>query len=184
MLLDPLLSRYSVVMIDDVHERSVSTDMLLGVLKKILLKRKEFRVVISSATMDQSLALFYDEFSHVVLEVPGRNYPVEIHYLEEPCGNYIEEAVSTVFKIHNTSPGGDILVFLANLDDLEAAFALLHESADREHDWKKRDKINLLPMMLHGDMDLVCFFLVFRRIKERFAMKLTEVIEKLYWRQT
>lgn len=96
MLVDPLLSKYSVLMIDDCHERSLYTDIILGLLKKIRVKRKELKdplkLVISSATIEAQLFLRYFEepnFIAKIIEIHGRQYPVEIFYLERPCRDYV-----------------------------------------------------------------------------------------------
>jgi ATP-dependent RNA helicase DDX35 len=96
MLVDPLLSKYSVLMIDDCHERSLYTDIILGLLKKIRVKRKELKdplkLVISSATIEAQLFLRYFEepnFAAKIIEIHGRQYPVEIFYLERPCRDYV-----------------------------------------------------------------------------------------------
>ena len=123
MLIDPLLSKYSVLVVDDCHERSLYTDIILGLLKKIRVKRRELKddlkIVISSATLDASMFLkFFHEpskgFKAEIIEVQGRQYPVEIFYLERPCKDYVAQAVVTALSIHMREElnSGDILVFL------------------------------------------------------------------------
>lgn len=122
--MDPLLSRYSVVMIDEAHERSLSTDVLLGILKKIRRRRKELRIVVSSATLQaEEFARFFGDEGESggkkgdedgddgggdeekkelakIISLEGRCYPVDVLYLEEPTEDYVEKAVQTVFDIH------------------------------------------------------------------------------------
>lgn len=112
-LVDPLLSRYSVVMVDEAHERSLSTDVLLGILKKVKKKRPELRIVISSATLqaEHFLRFFVGDGHQAsgislggdmgrIISLQGRMYPVDLLYLEEPAEDYVERAVKTVFDIH------------------------------------------------------------------------------------
>ena len=106
MLSDPLLSDYSVLIIDDCHERSMYTDMILGLLKKIRKRRQaiedDLKIVISSATIDaQTYYDFFNEpplFRTQVIEVHGRTYPVEMFYLETATKDYLQQAVHTVVK--------------------------------------------------------------------------------------
>ncbi|PWW79001.1 P-loop containing nucleoside triphosphate hydrolase protein [Tuber magnatum] len=113
-LVDPLLSKYSVVMIDEAHERSLSTDVLLGILKKIRRRRKDLRIIVSSATLQaEEFARFFGDEGEggekrdeekkelaKIISLEGRCYPVDVLYLEEPTENYLEKAVQTVFDIH------------------------------------------------------------------------------------
>lgn len=139
-LVDPLLSRYSVIMVDEAHERSISTDILLGLLKKIRKRRPELRIIISSATLQaEDFLNFFQQSDHQlstenelnrtgsIISLQGRMYPVDILYLESPTEQYVEKAISTVFEIHANEPDGDILVFLTGREEIDTAVQALAE---------------------------------------------------------
>ncbi|PTB63811.1 helicase [Trichoderma citrinoviride] len=145
-LADPLLSRYSVIMVDEAHERSISTDILLGLLKKIRKKRPELRIIVSSATIQAED--FFDFFTRgsgqetqkeqdgrrsndlvTIVSLEGRTYPIDILYLESPTEDYVEKAVSTVFDIHTQEGEGDILVFLTGREEIDNAIQAVAERA-------------------------------------------------------
>jgi pre-mRNA-splicing factor ATP-dependent RNA helicase DHX15/PRP43 len=117
---DPVLSRYSVVILDEAHERTVSTDVLLGLLKEIMEKRKDLKIVVMSATLDAGK--FQDYFDGApLMKVPGRLHKVEIFYTPEPERDYLEAAYRTVMQIHMCEDEGDILLFLTGEQEIEDA---------------------------------------------------------------
>lgn len=143
-LVDPLLSRYSAIMVDEAHERSISTDILLGLLKKIRKKRPDLRIIISSATLEAEAFLrFFSSSSEAptdaegndtskvgtVISLEGRTFPIDLMYLEAPVENYVEKAISTVVDIHTQEGEGDILVFMTGREEIDFAVQTLSERA-------------------------------------------------------
>ena len=127
-LTEPDLGGYAALMIDEAHERTLHTDILFGLVKDIAKFRPELRLLISSATMDaQKFAKFFDDAP--IFMIPGRRYPVDIHYTPQPEANYLAAAVTTIFQIHISQGKGDILVFLTGQEEIEAAEQNLQETA-------------------------------------------------------
>ncbi|KAF8208731.1 pre-mRNA splicing factor [Mycena galopus ATCC 62051] len=127
-LTEPDLAGYSALIIDEAHERTLSTDILFALVKDIARFRPELRVLISSATLDA--AKFSEYFDGALtFYVPGRQFAVDIHYTPQPEANYLHAAITTVFQIHTTQPKGDILVFLTGQEEIEACHENLQETS-------------------------------------------------------
>ncbi|RAO71208.1 uncharacterized protein BHQ10_007220 [Talaromyces amestolkiae] len=128
LLTEPDLGGYSCLIIDEAHERGVSTDLAIALLKDIAKARPDLKLLISSATMDaQKFQKYFDDAP--IFNIPGRRYPVDIHYTSQPEANYLAAAITTVFQIHITQGPGDILVFLTGQEEIEAAEQSLQETA-------------------------------------------------------
>ena len=140
---DPLLSDFDAVVIDEAHERGVQIDLLLLLLKDLILRRPNFKLIIMSATVNQNIFINYfpkDKFKFSVVdagEIP--NFPIEEHFLDKPInrfderGNlinkeFIEAAVNQAIKILRETDKGDILIFFSGKGEAQDGCTLLHQT--------------------------------------------------------
>ncbi|KAM8952383.1 pre-mRNA-splicing factor ATP-dependent RNA helicase DHX16 [Pelodytes ibericus] len=129
-LTEPDLAGYSVVIIDEAHERTLHTDVLFGLIKDIARFRPDLKVLVSSATLNtERFSAFFDDAP--IFRIPGRRYPVDIFYTKAPEADYLEACVVSVLQIHVTQPTGDILVFLTGQEEIEACCEMIQERCRR-----------------------------------------------------
>ncbi|RMD41593.1 hypothetical protein DV735_g3531, partial [Chaetothyriales sp. CBS 134920] len=125
-LTQPDLDKYSCIIMDEAHERALNTDVLMGLIKKVLARRRDLKLIVTSATMNsERFSRFYGGAPEFI--IPGRTFPVDIQYSRSPCEDYVDSAVKQTLAIHVSHPPGDILVFMTGQEDIEATCELVEE---------------------------------------------------------
>ncbi len=130
---DPWLNEYDTLIIDEAHERSLNIDFILGIIRNLLKKRKDLKVIITSATIDTEK--FSKAFNDApIIEVTGRTFPVEVRYREEDNveskeipRTYGERANEALMEIVTESDKGDILVFMPTEHDIRETCDLIRK---------------------------------------------------------
>ncbi|KFK28996.1 hypothetical protein AALP_AA7G075800 [Arabis alpina] len=118
LLGEPDLASYSVIIVDEAHERTLSTDILFGLVKDMARLRPDLKLLISSATMDAEKFSNYFDAAPIFI-FPGRRFPVDVSFVAAPEADYLDAAIVTVLQIHVNEPLGDILVFLPGQEEIE-----------------------------------------------------------------
>jgi len=129
-LTSPLLDEYSAIILDEAHERTIATDMLMVLTREIARCRPDFRLIISSATLNaQFFSEYFDNAS--ILAVPGRSYPVQTFYTSSPEANYLSAALTTFWQLHASQPSGDVLIFFTGEDEIIQAAESIEATAKK-----------------------------------------------------
>jgi len=125
-LLDSDLKSYSVVILDEAHERTIHTDVLFGLLKETTARRKDLKLIVTSATLDAEKFSSYF-FNCPIFTIPGKTFPVEVLFTKDPETDYLDASLITVMQIHLSEPPGDILLFLTGQEEIDTASQILTE---------------------------------------------------------
>lgn len=149
-LTNPDLDQYSCIIMDEAHERALNTDVLMGLIKKVLARRRDLKLIVTSATMNaERFSRFYAGAPEFF--IPGRTFPVDIQYSRSPCEDYVDSAVRQVLAIHVSQPTGDILVFMTGQEDIEVTCDLVAERLAQLND---PPKLSILPIYSQMPADL------------------------------
>ncbi|XP_052187486.1 pre-mRNA-splicing factor ATP-dependent RNA helicase DEAH7 isoform X2 [Diospyros lotus] len=164
-LKDADLDKYRVVVMDEAHERSLNTDVLFGILKKVVARRRDFKLIVTSATLNAQK--FSDFFGSVpIFHIPGRTFPVTTLYSKTPCEDYVEAAVKQAMTIHITSPAGDILIFMTGQDEIEATCYALSERMEQLVSSAKKAVPRLLILPIYSQLPADLQAKIFEKAEE------------------
>ncbi|XP_046397224.1 pre-mRNA-splicing factor ATP-dependent RNA helicase PRP16 [Ischnura elegans] len=149
-LREPDLDNYSAIIMDEAHERSLSTDVLFGLLREVVARRHDLKLIVTSATMDAGK--FSAFFGNVpTFSIPGRTFPVEVLFARNPVEDYVDSAVKQALQIHLQPNQGDLLVFMPGQEDIEVTCEVL---AERLGEIDNAPQLSVLPIYSQLPSDL------------------------------
>lgn len=168
MMIDPYLSRYSTVIVDEAHERTILTDLLIGFLKGLLIERNQegevpnFKVVIMSATLDaEKFSNFFNNAP--ILFVEGKMHPVERYYLDKATDDIVDAMIKSVIQINQGEQSGDILCFLSGQEDIDKTVDILTNIASE----LPKEAPLIVPMPLYAALPPQQQLKIFSKLKPR-----------------
>ncbi|KAG9475009.1 hypothetical protein GDO78_003458 [Eleutherodactylus coqui] len=144
------LDHYSAVIMDEAHERSLNTDVLFGLLREVVTRRSDLKLIVTSATMDaEKFASFFGNVP--IFHIPGRTFPVDILFSKTPQEDYVEAAVKQALQIHLSGAAGDILIFMPGQEDIEVTS---DQIVERLEELESAPQLAVLPIYSQLPSDL------------------------------
>ena len=149
-LVESDLDKYSCIIMDEAHERALNTDILLGLFRQVLARRRDLKLIVTSATMNSKrFSQFFGGAPEFL--IPGRTFPVDIQYSRTPCEDYVDSAVKQALAIHVSQSAGDILIFMTGQEDIEVTCDLMEERLKLLND---PPELSILPIYSQMPADL------------------------------
>jgi len=140
------LDGYSCVIMDEAHERSLNTDVLFGLLRDVISKRQDLKLIVTSATMDAEK--FSNFFGNVpCYTIPGRTFPVDVLYSRSVVEDYVEAAVKQALQIHVGGRKGDILIFMPGQEDIEVTCEKITEAIEQLEEKDENNQVQPLAVL-------------------------------------
>ncbi|KAJ8400510.1 hypothetical protein AAFF_G00396340 [Aldrovandia affinis] len=144
------LDHYSAVIMDEAHERSLNTDVLFGLLREVVSRRSDLKLIVTSATMDSDkFAAFFGNVP--IFHIPGRTFPVDLLFSKTPQEDYVEAAVKQALQVHLSGLQGDILIFMPGQEDIEVTS---DQIVERLQDLEDAPQLAVLPIYSQLPSDL------------------------------
>ena len=168
---DSLMEQYSSIIMDEAHERSLNTDVIFGLIKTICQKRKDFKVIITSATMNaEKFSQFFNNAP--IFRIPGRTFKVDIEFSETVIEDYVDAVVKKALQVHVSEPPGDMLIFMTGQEDIEAVCYLL---ADKLIKTQTNLPLKILP--IYSQLPSEAQTRIFQPCPERKCIVATNIAE-------
>ncbi|KAM3141652.1 hypothetical protein pb186bvf_006257 [Paramecium bursaria] len=167
-IIDSSLKKYDVIIIDEAHERTVQSDLLLALLKQLIQKRQDLKLILMSATMQIEKFTSYLNTDSVLM-VEGRTHPIDIYNTSIRQADYVESMVNTILQIHFSDQPGDILAFLTGQDDIEDTIQILKERLKNDKSLIIKPLYSALPQEIQME--------AFKRYDQRKVVLATNIAE-------
>ena len=201
-ILDKNLSKYKYIILDEVHERSIHTDILMMICKDLIInkKRKDLKLIIMSATLNPKKYMDYFN-TNTLLKIQGRKFPVKVYNIQEEendknndnilknknkiddydlISKYIDKCLNSILQIilsnEEEKKNGDILVFLPGQEDIEDLQELLLNKKEEIINEFPEKKIEFKILPLFGSLPSNQQMLIFKPLKNKFGKNIRKII--------